>query len=187
MIFCFGGYNDNKDKIHWGSLSKEGLPTYDFFDTNYGYYQNNSKEILKKIDEVAAKDGSDRFLGVSMGGFGALLFSSLSQLGPVLALSPQTTLNHLDQTDGGFAKYMRKVKDPPYPEIRLLPKPPKGSFAVYPSLHSSDTFHAKQLQSWCSVVGVESKDHGWFKKVNKEDFRASVLKWIETTEFVLRG
>jgi hypothetical protein len=187
MIFCFGGYNDNKDKLQWGSLRKEGLPVHDFYDEGYRYYQHNIPEILKKIDEVAAKDGSDRFLGVSMGGFGALLFSSLSQLGPVLALSPQTTLNHLEHTDGNFAKYMRKIKNPQYPEISLLPKPSKGSFVVYPSHHASDRFHAQQLNMWCNVVGVDSKDHGWFKKVNKEDFRSSVLKWIESKEFTLRG
>jgi hypothetical protein len=189
MIFCFGGFGDNPDKIQWGYLKKAGIPHKDFYDEKKSFYQLHTDSILEEIYKYSDGVGNDRFLGVSMGGYGSLMFSALTQLGPALAFSPQTTILFPEQSHPSKAKAMRNYKDTAkYPDISALPKPPEGTYVLYGSLNVTDAFQAERLRNWCTVLKYPSKSHGWFKDdISKESFRDSVTTWLETTKYDLNG
>lgn len=182
MIFCFGGWNDNPNKIQWGFLKSLGIEHVDFYDETNCWYQNKIPEILEEINRLKGPKGANRFLGVSSGGFGALLFSSITKCGPALAISPQVTLKKPEKTAKAKHKNLKLVLDGPYRDLSLLEYVP-GTYAAYPVLNKNDKYHAELLKGKIDLVPINHQEHGWFRSYNKEVFRKSVLDWLETGVF----
>lgn len=104
--------------------------------------------FLEKLRDDGFFAGFDRvaFCGTSMGGFGALTFSSLAPGANVIAFSPQTTL-HADLVpwEKRFAKGRQRDWDLPYSDAAEHTAAAGDVFVVYDPFHRGDTKHFDRL------------------------------------------
>lgn len=103
---------------------------------------------LEKLRDDGFFEGFERvaFCGTSMGGFGALTFSSLSPGATIIALSPQTTL-HADLVpwETRFAKGRRRDWELPYSDAAEQTETAGRIFLVYDPFHKGDSAHIARL------------------------------------------
>lgn len=199
LILAFGGIK--------GAL---GMPTFEFYqsssiinesrvffrDFSQHWYHSGLRGITQDVLETADYIRSliDRiapdeiiFIGNSMGGFAAILFSTLLDTGRVISFSPQTFISPLKRLKAGDTRWKWDVLDtyrtslfkPRHYNLQhLLDQSPRHNrIDIYASsLDRLDMLHAKELAGFANV-GLHVYEVGGHRLV--KDLRdAGLLKEI---------
>jgi hypothetical protein len=84
-------------------------------DTSRSWFNNIDIKLLKKN----IKEKIDFAVGYSMGGFNAIIFSSLFKVKKVIALSPQFSIHPKISEDEDFINYAARIKNWKYPQLKF--------------------------------------------------------------------
>lgn len=124
-------------------------------------------EGVGDIDAVASyvrglRHGYERVItvGISMGGYAALLFGALGEATDIIAMSPQTVLHDDDRWDGHWQKYVAPICK--YVSLRRVMEDYQGRARIFvgsADKHTDrDMIHAGQVKAE-SVTIIRSVDH----------------------------
>ncbi|MEL6642296.1 MAG: hypothetical protein AAFQ79_00060 [Pseudomonadota bacterium] len=167
-------------------------------DKEKAWYQFGAPPTAQSISELGmqlkhhiAESGASKvvFLGGSMGGFAAILFSSLLGIGSAIAFSPQTFLDPVNRLRHGDHRWTKDVARLWWKSLGrercwdLLPvlrrqRPPVGITVYYAAHHRLDRAHAMRLGAIPNVnlVGIESRDHNIVRAVRETGRLRGVLE-----------
>lgn len=174
LILAFGGIK--------GAL---GMPTFEFYqsanllqdskiffrDLSQNWYHAGLPGISRDIDETcdyirsridALQPEEILFIGNSMGGYAAILFSTLLNTGKVVSFSPQTFISPVKRLKAGdrrwglrvFNTYVKSLFRPRYFDLYplLAGAPRDNSITIHcSSLDTRDLAHARQLSGFPNV------------------------------------
>jgi pimeloyl-ACP methyl ester carboxylesterase len=174
LILAFGGIK--------GAL---GMPTFEFYqsssiinenriffrDFSQQWYHSGLRGMTRNVPETAnyirmlinrIAPEEVIFIGNSMGGFAAILFSTLLDIGRVVSFSPQTFISPLKRLSTGDTRWKWDVLDtyrasllkPKYYDLRhLLDNSPRhNQIDIYASsLDRLDMLHAKEISDFSNV------------------------------------
>jgi esterase/lipase len=84
-------------------------------DTSRSWFNNIDIKLLKKNIEEKINFA----IGYSMGGFNAIIFSSLFKVKRVIALSPQFSIHPEISGDKDFVNYAARIKNWKYPQLKF--------------------------------------------------------------------
>lgn len=128
-------------RYEWGA-------TLDLMPVNGLYFCDPAKSwwhyCVEDVLRVIEKYKPRLLIGVSMGGYGALLFGQLTGI-PVRAFSPQTTLEPVEW-DGRYAQHLPAIREKTkHPELLALSLSGQQHHVYYGELHKEDCKHAERL------------------------------------------
>lgn len=150
-------------------------------DPEYQWYQGGIGgigDIAASVDYVRClKARCERLvtLGVSMGGFGALLFGILAGADEIIALVPQTVLGH----DPRWRDNWPHIKQMPHPDIAtLLPCNSKIRVFIGDGDHAElDHGHYDRLGDHAELTIIKDCDHsGIARRMRDDGFFASYAR-----------
>lgn len=167
-------------------------------DVSKSWYQNGAPPCTASVGDLClelkhriADSGATKvvFVGSSMGGYAAILYSALLGIGSAIAFSPQTfvgPLNRLAYFDHRWMRPIAKTWVTSFGRDRcwdLLPvlrrkQPPVGITVYYAAKHRLDRAHAMRLAEVPNVnlVGIEGHDHNIVRAVRDTDRLRGVLE-----------
>lgn len=128
-------------RYEWGA-------TLDLMPVNGLYFCDPTKSwwhyCVDQVLEVLEKYRPRLLVGVSAGGYGALLFGQLTGI-PARAFSPQTTLERVEW-DGRYEQHLPQVRsETKHPELLALSVAGEQHHLYYGEEHREDARHAERL------------------------------------------
>ena len=163
-------------------------------DLNHNWYLNGLPGVGNSVDEMVTllqqkieeyKPSRVITMGVSAGGFGAILFGCLLKVDSVLAFSPQTFMNkpncivHLDYRwlDRVIQIYMGDKSNRKYLDLKpFVLRTDIPITAVYDYTHRLDNLHATRIKG-ANVVHTAMKGggHTLVKELRHKDMLATII------------
>ena len=105
-------------------------------------------------------------IGVSMGGFGALLFGILAEAHEVVALAPQTIIG----TDTRWQGNWPQIRNRPYPDIAaLLPCNSKIDVFLGGVEQEPDRMHYERIAAHATLTIVDGCEHATLARVVRDN------------------
>ncbi|MEO1154925.1 MAG: YqiA/YcfP family alpha/beta fold hydrolase [Pseudomonadota bacterium] len=148
-------------------------------------------DLCQELKHIIADSGATKvvFVGSSMGGFAAILYSSLLGIGSAIAFSPQTFIGPLNRLAHGDFRWSRQIgktwarsfrRDRCWDLVPVLRRkqPPVGITVYYAAQHRLDRAHAMRLAEVPNVnlVAIEGQDHNIVRAVRDTNRLRGVLK-----------
>lgn len=136
---------------------------------------NGIDGVSEKISNIKKQLEIERllFFGVSMGGYGAILFGSLSKADHIIAFSVEPLLG----MPGGRTEVTRNYLQPIYPDLRVLDIPKLT--IVYGEMDVSDTIGAYLLNEACKNINVYHIPYAEHDVANSLNYRGELLPLLQ--------
>jgi len=173
VTFAGSGLNLGKESntaFEWnGFFSDKNISRIAVRDDFTAWYFNGIRGVSTNITTTAiflsgliktSKAKKVLFLGVSAGGFAAILFGILLKVDKIFAINPQTLLQKGIQCMAHGNLYKLKWCDPNeamYYDLLVLPYPDKNTLVqiVYGKDELTDRFHSGRMGAWAHLENVK--------------------------------
>jgi len=121
---------------------------------------------IKLIKKSLNKRKIDFTIGYSMGGFNAIIFSTLHNVRKVIALSPQFSIHPKISKDKTFLNYASRIKEWKYPQLKFSEN--TDYFLIFGNsllekYHSSLIPKKKNIK----IIFIKNSDHETLKKLKR--------------------
>jgi hypothetical protein len=103
-----------------------------------------------------------------MGGFNAIIFSTLHNIQRVIAFSPQFSIHPNITTDTTFRNYALRIKDWKYPKLEFSKN---TNYLLIFGDNDKEKYHASLIpkQKNIRIIYIKDCDHNTAKKLKKQE------------------
>jgi len=121
---------------------------------------------IKLIKNNLNKTKIDFAIGYSMGGFNAIIFSTLHNVKKVLAFSPQFSIHPKISKDKTFLNYASRIKEWKYPQLKFSKN--TDYFLIFGDSFL-EKYHASLVpkKKNIKIIFIKNSDHETLKKLKK--------------------
>jgi hypothetical protein len=121
---------------------------------------------IKFIKKNLNKKKIDFAIGYSMGGFNAIIFSTLYKVRKVIAFSPQFSIHPKIIKDKSFLNYASRIKEWKYPQLKFSRN---TNYLLIFGDSSLETYHASLVpkKKNIKIIFIRNCDHETLKKLKK--------------------
>ena len=121
---------------------------------------------IKLIKKNLNKRRIDFTIGYSMGGFNAIIFSTLHNVRKVIAFSPQFSIHPKISKDKTFLNYASRIKEWKYPQLKFSEN--TDYFLIFgdsflEKYHASLVLKKKNIK----IIFIKNSDHETLKKLKR--------------------
>ena len=145
-------------------------------DTSRSWFNNLDLKLLKLNLKRCKVDFA---IGFSMGGFNAIIFSTLCKIKKVVAVSPQFSIHPRISKDKTFLNYASRIQKWKYPQLKFSKN---TDYLLFFGDTSTETYHASLIpkKKNIRIIVIKNSDHeilGRFKRTRK--FYKLIIKFFE--------
>ena len=121
---------------------------------------------IKLIKKNLNKRRIDFAIGYSMGGFNAIIFSTLHKVKKVIAFSPQFSIHPKISKDKTFLNYASRIKEWKYPQLKFSEN--TDYFLIFGD-NSLEKYHGSLVpkKKNIKIIYIKNSDHEVIKKLKK--------------------
>jgi pimeloyl-ACP methyl ester carboxylesterase len=132
-------------------------------DITRSWFNNVDIKLIKKF---LNKKRINFAIGYSMGGFNAIIFSTLHNVRKVVAFSPQFSIHPKIIKDKSFLNYASRIKEWKYPQLKFSRN---TNYLLIFGDSSLETYHASLVpkKKNIKIIFIRNCDHETLKKLKK--------------------
>jgi hypothetical protein len=133
---------------------------------------------IKLIKKNLNKRSVDFAIGYSMGGFNAIIFSTLHKVKKVIAFSPQFSIHPKISKDKTFLNYASRIKKWKYPQLKFSEN--TDYFLIFGD-SSLEKYHGSLVpkKKNIKIIYIKNSDHEVIKKLKRsEKMYKIIIKFI---------
>ena len=121
---------------------------------------------IKLIKKNLNKRKIDFIIGYSMGGFNAIIFSTLHKVKKVIAFSPQFSIHPKISKDKTFLNYASRIKEWKYPQLKFSEN--TDYFLIFGD-NSLEKYHGSLVpkKKNIKIIYIKNSDHEVIKKLKR--------------------
>jgi len=121
---------------------------------------------IKLIKKNLNKRKIDFTIGYSMGGFNAIIFSTLYKVKKVIAFSPQFSIHPKISKDKTFLNYASRIKEWKYPQLKFSEN--TDYFLIFGD-NSLEKYHGSLVpkKKNIKIIYIKNSDHEVIKKIKR--------------------
>ena len=121
---------------------------------------------IKLIKKNLNKRRIDFTIGYSMGGFNAIIFSTLHKVKKVIAFSPQFSIHPKISKDKTFLNYASRIKEWKYPQLKFSEN--TDYFLIFGD-SSLEKYHGSLVpkKKNIKIISIKNSDHEVIKKLKR--------------------
>ena len=121
---------------------------------------------IKLIKKNLNKRKIDFTIGYSMGGFNAIIFSTLHKVKKVIAFSPQFSIHPKISKDKTFLNYASRIKEWKYPQLKFSEN--TDYFLIFGD-NSLEKYHGSLVpkKKNIKIIYIKNSDHEVIKKIKR--------------------
>jgi alpha-beta hydrolase superfamily lysophospholipase len=121
---------------------------------------------IKLIKKNLNKRRVDFTIGYSMGGFNAIIFSTLHKVKKVIAFSPQFSIHPKISKDKTFLNYASRIKEWKYPQLKFSEN--TDYFLIFGD-NSLEKYHGSLVpkKKNIKIIYIKNSDHEIIKKLKR--------------------
>ena len=121
---------------------------------------------IKLIKKNLNKRKIDFIIGYSMGGFNAIIFSTLHKVKKVIAFSPQFSIHPKISKDKTFLNYASRIKEWKYPQLKFSEN--TDYFLIFGD-SSLEKYHGSLVpkKKNIKIIYIKNSDHEVIKKIKR--------------------
>ena len=121
---------------------------------------------IKLIKKNLNKRKIDFTIGYSMGGFNAIIFSTLYKVKKVIAFSPQFSIHPKISKDKTFLNYASRIKEWKYPQLKFSEN--TDYFLIFGD-NSLEKYHGSLVpkKKNIKIIYIKNSDHEVIKKLKR--------------------
>ena len=121
---------------------------------------------IKLIKKSLNKRKIDFTIGYSMGGFNAIIFSTLHNVRKVIALSPQFSIHPKINKDKTFLNYASRIKEWKYPQLKFSEN--TDYFLIFGD-NSLEKYHGSLVpkKKNIKIIYIKNSDHEVIRKLKR--------------------
>jgi hypothetical protein len=145
-------------------------------DITRSWFNNVDIKLIKKN---LNKTKVDYAIGFSMGGFNAIIFSTLHNVRKVIAFSPQFSIHPKISKDKSFLNYASRIKEWKYPQLKFSEN---TDYLLIFGDSSLEKYHASLIpeKKNIRIVLIKDCDHQSIKKIKRSGKMYKLInKFIE--------
>ena len=145
-------------------------------DITRSWFNNVDIKLIKKF---LNKKRINFAIGYSMGGFNAIIFSTLFKVRKVIAFSPQFSIHPKISKDKSFLNYASRIKEWKYPQLKFSEN---TDYLLIFGDSSLEKYHASLMPKKKNVriVLIKDCDHQSIKKIKRSGKMYKLInKFIE--------
>ena len=123
---------------------------------------------IKLIKKNLNKRRIDFTIGYSMGGFNAIIFSTLHKVKKVIAFSPQFSIHPKISKDKTFLNYASRIKEWKYPQLKFSEN--TDYFLIFGD-NSLEKYHGSLVpkKKNIKIIYIKNSDHEVIKKLKRAE------------------
>jgi hypothetical protein len=123
---------------------------------------------IKLIKKNLNKRRIDFTIGYSMGGFNAIIFSTLHKVKKVIAFSPQFSIHPKISKDKTFLNYASRIKEWKYPQLKFSEN--TDYFLIFGD-SSLEKYHGSLVpkKKNIKIIYIKNSDHEVIKKLKRAE------------------
>ena len=169
--------NKNKTVLAFSSIGHGAkyIQDEEFFNLTKKYNVFFIKDItrswfnhvdIKLIKKNFNKKKIDHSIGYSMGGFNAIIFSTIHNIKKVIAISPQFSIHPKISKDKSFLNYASRIKEWRYPQLEFSEN---TDYLLIFGDSSLETYHANLVPKKrnIKIIFIKNSDHESLKRLKK--------------------
>ena len=132
-------------------------------DITRSWFNNVDIKLIKKN---LNKTKVDYAIGFSMGGFNAIIFSTLHNVRKVIAFSPQFSIHPKISADKTFLNYASRIKEWKYPQLKFSEN--TDYFLIFGD-SSLEKYHGSLVpkKKNIKIIYIKNSDHEVIKKLKR--------------------
>ena len=132
-------------------------------DITRSWFNNVDIKLIKKF---LNKKRINFAIGYSMGGFNAIIFSTLFKVRKVIAFSPQFSIHPKISKDKSFLNYASRIKEWKYPQLKFSEN---TDYLLIFGDSSLEKYHASLMprKKNIKIVLIKDCDHQSIKKIKR--------------------
>ena len=145
-------------------------------DITRSWFNNVDIKLIKKF---LNKKKINFAIGYSMGGFNAIIFSTLFKVRKVIAFSPQFSIHPKISKDKSFLNYASRIKEWKYPQLKFSEN---TDYLLIFGDSSLEKYHASLIpkKKNIRIVLIKDCDHQSIKKIKRSGKMYKLInKFIE--------
>jgi hypothetical protein len=133
-------------------------------DTSRSWFNNIDIKLIKKNIKERKIDFA---IGYSMGGFNAIIFSSLYKVKRVIAISPQFSIHPRISKDKDFINYAARIKNWKYPQLKFSKD---ANYLLIFGDSDKEKYHASLMPKHknIKIMQIKNADHHFMTKIKKK-------------------
>jgi predicted esterase YcpF (UPF0227 family) len=134
---------------------------------------------IKLIKKCINKRRINFAIGYSMGGFNAIIFSTLFKIRKVIAFSPQFSIHPKISRDKSFINYASRIKEWKYPQLKFSKN---SDYLLIFGDSSLEKYHASLIpkKKNIRIILIKDSDHETIKKIKRSGKMYKLInKFIE--------
>ena len=132
-------------------------------DITRSWFNNVDIKLIKKN---LNKTKVDYAIGFSMGGFNAIIFSTLHNVRKVIAFSPQFSIHPKISADKTFLNYASRIKEWKYPQLKFSEN---TDYILIFGDSFLEKYHASLVpkKKNIKIISIKNCDHETIKKIKR--------------------